>query len=78
MLAKLGKMELLKREVESSTGVSLKATPRWLISEDRLKEQQTTNNKRGSAIVITVSNKHVVKQLMASGLRFGGMVKQVE
>lgn len=74
----LGKMELLKREVESSTGVSLKATPRWLISEDRLKEQQATNNKRGSAIVITVSNEHVAKQLIASGLRFGGMVKKVE
>ena len=74
----LGKMELLKREVESSTGISLKATPRWLISEDRLKEQQAINNKRGSAIVITVSNKLVAKQLIASGLRFRGMDKKVE
>ena len=32
-----GKMELLKREVESSTGIQLKALPRWLISESRLK-----------------------------------------
>ena len=74
----LGKMELLKREVEFSTGVSLKATPCWLISEDRLKEQQATNNQYRSAIVITVSNKHVAKQLIASGLRFGRMVKKVE
>lgn len=73
-----GKMELLKREVESSTGIPLKATPRWLVNEDRLKEQQETNNKRGSAIVITVSNENVAKQLMASGLRFGGAVKKVE
>ncbi len=73
-----GKMELLKREVESSTGISLKATPRWLINEDRLNEQQEASNKRGSAIVITVSNENVAKQLMASGLRFGGAVKKVE
>ena len=73
-----GKMELLKREVESSTGVSLKATPRWLISKDRLEEQQATNNKRGSAIVITVSNEYVAKKFIASGLRFGGAVKKVE
>lgn len=49
-----GKMELLKREVESSTGIQLKILPRWLISEDRLREAQTTQNKRGSAIVIMV------------------------
>lgn len=29
-----GEMELLKREVESSTGILLKATPCWLIHED--------------------------------------------
>ncbi len=73
-----GKMELLKREVESLTGIPLKATPRWLINEDRLKEQQVTSNKCGSAIVITISNENVAKQLMASGLRFGGAIKKVE
>ena len=73
-----GKMELLQREVESSTGILLKAIPHWLINEDRLKEQQDTGNKRGSAIVITVSNENLAKQLMASGLRFGGVVKKVE
>ena len=31
-----GKMELLKREVESSTEIELKVHPRWLISENRL------------------------------------------
>ena len=33
-----GSMELLKREVESSTGIQLKALPRWLINESRLRE----------------------------------------
>ena len=61
-----GKMELLKREVESATGIRLKAIPRWLISESRLKEQQELNNKRGSAIVITVSGESEAKKLCAS------------
>ncbi len=73
-----GKMELLKREVESSTGIALKTMPRWLINEERLKEQQELNNKHGSAIVITVSSESEAKQLAASGLRFGGTIKKVE
>ena len=73
-----GKMELLKREVESSTGIQLKTLPRWLISEDRLREAQTTGNKRGSAIVITVKGETEAKRLCASGLRFGGLVRMVE
>lgn len=40
-----GKLELVKREVESSTGISLKTIPRWLINGDRLKEQQSVSNK---------------------------------
>lgn len=47
-----GKMKLLKREVESSTSISLKTMPRWLINEDRLKEQLEQSNKHASAIVI--------------------------
>lgn len=73
-----GNMELLKREVESSTGIPLKAIPRWLISENWLQEQQENNDKRGSAIVITVSNEIEAKRSIASGLRFGGAVKKVE
>ena len=72
-----GKIELLKREVESSTGIQLKTLPRWLISESRLKEQQE-NGKQGSAIVITVKGETEAKQLCASGLRFGGIVRVVE
>lgn len=71
-------MELLKREVESSTGIPIKTIPRWLINKDRLKEQQEISNKRGSAIVITGSGENEAKRLMASGLRFGGAVKKVE
>lgn len=55
------KMDFLKREVESSTGINLKAVPRWLINEERLKEQQEAHNKQGSAIVITVSNEREAK-----------------
>ena len=73
-----GKMELLKREVESATGIQLKSVPRWLISENRLREQQETSNKRGSAIVITVSSESEAKRLCASGLRFGGILRVVE
>ena len=36
------------------------------------------NNKRSSAIVITVGNEAEAKRLCASGLRFGGIVKMVE
>ena len=57
----LGKIRLLKKKRESSTGILLKATPRWLINEDRLREQLKINNKDGSAIVIIVSNKNVDK-----------------
>lgn len=73
-----GSVELLKREVESSTGILLKTIPRWLINKNRLKEQQENNNKRGSAIVITVSNEIDSKRLVASGFRFGGAIKKVE
>lgn len=73
-----GKMELLKREVESSTVIKLKAHPRWLISENRLRKQQKSGNKRGSAIVITVKGEAKAKKLCALGLRFRGLVKVVE
>lgn len=73
-----GKMELQKREVESSTGIQLKMLPRWLISENRLRKQQESGNKRGSAIIITVKGETEAKQLCASGLRFGGVVRVVE
>ena len=73
-----GKMELLKREVESSTGIQLKTLPRWLINENRLREQQETGNKRGSAIVITVKGESKANHLCASGFQFGGIVRVVE
>lgn len=61
-------MGLLKKEVESSISILLQTTPHWLINKDQLQEQQKTNNKRGSAIVITMSNKNMIKQLMACDL----------
>lgn len=73
-----GKMDLLRREVESATGIQLKTVPRWLISESRLREQHELSNKRGSAIVITVRSEVEAKKLCASGPRFGGVVRVVE
>ncbi len=61
-------MELLKREVQLSMSILLKIIPRWLINEDRFKEQQELNNKPGLAIVIIVSSENEVKQLTASSL----------
>lgn len=67
----------MRREVESSTRIQLKTLPRWLINEDRLREQQD-DGKQGSAIVITVRGETEAKHLCASGLRFGGVTRVVE
>ncbi len=71
-------MELLKQEVESSTGILLKTIPRRLINENRLRDQQETGTKRCCAIVITVKGATKAKQLFESGLRFDGVVRGVE
>lgn len=73
-----GKMELLRREIESSTGIELKTQPRWLISEARLEERLESGSERGSAIVITVGNSSEASKLCSKGLRFGGALKVVE
>lgn len=72
------KMDFLKREVESSTGIQLKTLSRWLINENRLREEQVTRDKWGSAIVIIVKSKSEAKHLCASDLRFGQVVKKGE
>lgn len=73
-----GKMELLCREIESSTGIQLKTVPRWLISESRLEERLESGTGRGSAIVITVGTSEEAVKLCSKGLRFGGALKVVE
>ena len=73
-----GRMEILSREIESSTGIKLKTTPRWLIGEARIEERLDNGNERGSAIVITVGSEEEVSKLCANGLRFGGVPKVVE
>lgn len=73
-----GKMELLRREIKSSTGIQLKTPPRWLISETRLEEWLESGSGRGSAIVITVGNSAEVSKLCSKGLKFGGTLKVVE
>lgn len=72
------KMELLKIEVESSTGVQLKTIPRWLIYEDRLRKKQELGNYRGLSIVITVANNSDAIYLCAKRQRFRGALKLVE
>ncbi len=73
-----GKMEVLCREIESSTGIQLKTVPRWLISESRLEERLESGTGRGSAIVITVGTSEEAAKLCSKGLRFGGALKVVE
>lgn len=73
-----GRMEVLSWKIESSTGIKLKATPRWLISEARLEDRLDTGTGRGSAIVITVGSEEDVSKLCAKKLRFGGAPKVVK
>lgn len=63
-----GKMELLCREIESSTGIKLKTTPRWLINKERLEERLESGNGKRFAMVITVGNEAEAVQLCARDL----------
>ena len=73
-----GKMEVLCREIESSTGIQLKTVPCWLISESQLEKRLESGTGRGSAIVITVGTSEEASKLCSGGLRFGGALKVVE
>lgn len=68
---------LLKRKVESSTGIQLKSLPRWLINEDQLREQQH-DGKKGSATVFKIKGQTEAKHLYVSGLRFGAITRVAE
>lgn len=72
------KMELLKREVKSSTSIQLNTLTRLLINEDQLREAQITGNKRDSVIVITVKRNVEAKRLCILRLRFGDIIRMVE
>ena len=72
------KIELLQWEIESSTGIQLKTLLRWLISKNCLIDQQKSENKRGSTIIITIKEKLEAKHSCASGLQFGEVVKVIE
>ena len=63
-----GKMKLLQRKVESSTGIQLKTLPRWLINKNRRRDQQEAGNKWRSTILITVKRELEAKHLYTSGL----------
>ncbi len=73
-----GKMEVLCREIESSTGIQFKTVPRWLISESRLQERLESGTGKGSAIVIIVGTSEEATKLCSKGLRFGDALKIVE
>lgn len=70
-------MELLCREIESSTGIQLKTLPRWLANEAQL-ERLESGNGRESGIVITVGNSMEASRLSSKVLRFGGALKVVK
>ena len=72
------RVEVLSREIESSTGIKLKTTPRWLIGKARIEERLDTGNERGPAIFITIGSKEEISKLCAKGLRFGMVPKFVE
>lgn len=71
-----GKIERLKREVESFIGIILKTIPYWWINKDQLEEEQEVNNKQRLAIIIIIRDEMEVKQLCIAGLKFGGVVKK--
>ncbi len=71
-------MEMLCREIESSTRIQLKTRARWLINKTRLKKRLEAENERRSAIVITVRDNAVASLLCPKGLRFGKTLKIVE
>lgn len=72
------KMKLLKRKIELSIGIQLKTLLCQLINKDQFQKAQTTGNKQGSAIVITVKEETKAKKLFTSGLHFGDLIKVVE
>lgn len=73
-----GKIEILYREIESSTSIQLKTLRCWLINETRLKERLESGNRKRSAIVIIVGNSVKAFKLYSKRLRFGGTFKVVE
>lgn len=70
-------MEILCKEIESSTGIRLKIRPQWLISKARYEERLETDG-RWFAIVITIGNEADASKICTKGLRFGGSLKVVE
>ena len=75
---KKGKIEMLKQKVELSISIQLKALRCWLISKNRLQEQQKSCNKQGSAIVIIVIEESKTKYLHASRFLYKRIIKVVE
>lgn len=71
-------MELLKREMDSSTGIKLKPVSQRLVHENRLRERQESGDNQGFAIVITVAKHSQASYLYAKDLRSGGGLKIVE
>ncbi len=68
------KMKLLCCKIESSTGIKLKTSPRWLINKAQLKERLQSGNGRGSAIVIIVGNGTEASEYAQKGWGLGGLL----
>lgn len=72
------KINILKKEIESLSKITLKVVSQYFINKKRLKKQQKVYNKQGTTIFIIVSNKYKVKQLSAKGFWFRKRVKMVQ
>lgn len=73
-----GKIELLWREIESSTRIEWKTQLCWLINEPQLEKRLELGSGRGSVIVIILRSSAEVSKLCLKRLRFGGGLKVVE
>ena len=71
-------IELLQREIETSTDIQLKAKPRWLISKAKIEERASSGGKANSTIVITVGSEKEAKRLCAQCLKLGKGARPVE
>ena len=70
-------MEILKEEIESTSGLNLPLMPRW-INQNRAEERYQNEEILYSTVVIKVRSKLIANSLIAKGIEFGGKNHPVE
>lgn len=73
----LSGMELLKEEIESTNGLNLPQTPRW-INQERTEERYQNEEIFYSTVIIKVRSKSIANSLITKGIEFGGRNHPVE